>query len=64
MSDGKEAKFLFFDDLHDTKADDFSKLNEIGKQWYEHCLGNNCLEVTKGAVFCAKEFEICLNGKR
>lgn len=55
--DGKEAKFVFVDDLHDTKVADFSKLNGIGKQWYEHCLGNNCMEVKMGAVYCAKELE-------
>lgn len=31
MSDGKEAKIVFLDDLHDTKVADFSKLNGIGK---------------------------------
>jgi hypothetical protein len=57
MSDGKETKILILNDLHDIKVDDFSKLEGIGKQWFEHCVGNNGLEVHIGAVFCAKEFE-------
>lgn len=50
MSDGKEAKFLFLDDLHDAKVADFSKLNGIGKQWYEHCIGRSSLTVLGGTV--------------
>jgi hypothetical protein len=50
MSDGKEAKFLFIDDLHDTKVADFSKLKGIGKQWYEHCVGRSNLTVLGGTV--------------
>ena len=50
MSDGKEAKFIFLDDLHDTKVADFSKLEGIGKQWYEHCVGRSNLTVLGGTV--------------
>lgn len=50
MSDGKEAKFIFLDDLHDTKVADFSKLNGIGKQWYEHCVGRSNFTVLGGTV--------------
>ena len=53
MSDGKEAKILILDDLHDTKVADFSKLNGIVEQWYAHRLGNNGLEVKMGAVYYA-----------
>lgn len=50
MSDGKKAKILFLDDLNDTKVADFSKLEGIGKQWYEHCGGRSNLTVLGGTV--------------
>ena len=50
MSDGKEEKFLIIDDLHDTKVADFSKLDGIGKQWYEHCIGRSNFTVLGGTV--------------
>lgn len=50
MIDGKEAKFLILDDLHDTEVADFSKLEEIGKQWYEHCVGRSNFTVLGGTV--------------
>ena len=50
MSDGKEAKFLFLDDFHVAKVDDFSKLEGIGKQWYEHCVGRSNFTVLGGTV--------------
>lgn len=55
MSDGKETKFIFLDDLHDTKVADFSKLNGIGKQWYEHCVGRSNFTVLGGTVMSVKE---------
>ena len=50
QKDGKEAKFLILDDLHDTKVADFSKLEGIGKQWYEHCVGRSNFTVLGGTV--------------
>lgn len=55
MSDGKEAKFLFLDDLSQPKSEnntvvDIEKLKGIGKQWYEHCVGISNLTVLGGTV--------------
>ena len=57
MSDGKEAKFIFLDDLHDTKVADFSKLEEIGKQWYEHCVVRSNFALIGGTVMSVKDFD-------
>ena len=57
MRDGKEAKFLILDDLHDTKFTDFSKLEGIGKQWYEHCVGRSNLTVLGGTVMSKGDFD-------
>ena len=55
MSDGKEAKFIFLDDLSQPKSKnntvvDVEKIKEIGKQWYENCVGRSNLYVLGGTV--------------
>lgn len=55
MSDGKEAKFLFFDDLSQPKSEnntvvDLEKLKVIGKQWFDNCVGRSHLTVLGGTV--------------
>lgn len=57
MSDGKGWKFLFLDDLHNTKDADFSKLKGIGKQWYENCFGRSNLTVLGGTVMSKGDFD-------
>lgn len=55
MSDGKEAKFVFIDDLSQPKSEnktvvDIEKLKEILKQRYEHCVGRSNFTVLGGTV--------------
>jgi hypothetical protein len=58
MSDGKEAKFIFLDDLSQPKSEnnvvvDIEKL----KQWYEHCAGRSNLTVLGGTVMSKGDFD-------
>ena len=58
MSDGKEAKFIFLDDLSQPKSEnktvvDIEKLKGIVKQWYEHCVGRSNFTVL-GGTFMSK----------
>lgn len=57
MSDGKEVKFLILDDLHATEVADFSKLEGIGKQWYEHCMGRSNLTVLGRTIMSKGDFD-------
>jgi hypothetical protein len=62
MSDGKEAKFIFLDDLSQPKSEnktvvDLEKLKGIGKQWFEHCVGRSNLTVLGGTVMNVSEFD-------
>ena len=62
MSDGKEAKFLFLDDLSQPKSEnntvvDIEKLKEIGKQWYGRCVGRSHLTVLGGTVMSVSELD-------
>lgn len=59
MSDGKEAKFIFLDDLSQPKSEnntvvDIEKLKGIGKEWYEHCVGRSNLTVLGGTTVMSK----------
>lgn len=62
MSDGKEAKFIFLDDLSQPKSEnntvvDLEKLKGIGKQWYEHLVGRSNLTVLDGTVMSKGDFD-------
>ena len=62
MIDGKEAKFLFLDDLSQSKSEnntvvDLEKLKEIVKQWYEHCDGRSNLTVLGGTFMSKVDFD-------
>ena len=62
MSDGKEAKFVFIDDLSQPKSEnkkvvDIEKLKEILKQRYELCVGKSNLTVLGGTVMSKGDFD-------